>query len=86
MVELRDVQTGLVLARISEEQLRFLIDELEEESAYDRDYFLDEPTLQHLTERGADPELLHALRMALRGRNAVELEWSRRERGDEEAL
>ena len=78
MVELRDVQTGLVAARITEAQLRFLVEQLEEESEYDRDYYVDAATLDLLAERGADAELVEALRSALQGRECVELEWSRR--------
>ena len=79
MVELRDVQTGLVAARITEAQLRFLVDQLEEEGEYDRDYYLDAATLELLAECGADAALLDALRSALGGRASVELEWSRRD-------
>ena len=79
MVELRDVQTGLVAARITEEQLRFLVDQLEEEGEYDRDYYVDAATLDLLEARGADGELIAALRAALHGRECIELEWSRRD-------
>jgi hypothetical protein len=79
MIDLRDVQTGLVVGRIGDAQLQFLIDELEEEQRYDRDYFLDAATVELLAERGADPELLATLRHALAGRASIEVEWSRRE-------
>jgi hypothetical protein len=78
MVELRDVQTGLVAARITEAQLAFLVEQLEEEGEYDRDYYVDAGTLDLLAARGADDELLDALRGALGRRACVELEWSRR--------
>ncbi len=80
MVDLRDVQTGLVVGRISEAQLRLLVDALEEEREHDRDYYLDAATLDLLAERGADAELLAVLRQAMTGRASLEVEWSRRER------
>ena len=80
MVDLRDVQTGLVMARITEEQLQLMIDTLEEEHRHDRDYHLDAGTLDHLASHGADDELLDALRRALDGRTEIELEWARRDR------
>ena len=78
MVELRDVQTGLVAASITEAQLQFLVDQLEEENEYDRDYYVDAATLEMLEERGAEPALLDTLRNALGQRRCIELEWSRR--------
>ncbi|HEY0971807.1 MAG TPA: hypothetical protein VGE02_12635 [Gemmatimonadales bacterium] len=83
MIDFRDVQTGLVVGRISEEQLRFIVDQLEEEWQYDRDYYLDEATVAHLAGQGADDALLATLRQALRGRKSIEVEWSRRDREPE---
>ena len=45
MVELRDKETGRILGSISDEQLQFLIDQLEEESETDTDYYIDAATL-----------------------------------------
>ena len=77
MVQLRDKQTGALLGAISEEQLQFLVGELEEESRDDRDYYINRATLDMFEEDGADPELVAVLRQALGPREEMEIEWSR---------
>jgi len=75
MIELRDKETGAALCSISGEQLRFLTDQLEEESAEDTDYYIDRPTLAMFAERGVDPTLLASLQKALGDRGGMEIEW-----------
>jgi hypothetical protein len=77
MVELRDKETGRVLGSISDEQLQFLIDELEEESGTDTDYYIDAATLDMFAEKSIDPQLLTLLRNALADREGLEIEWKR---------
>jgi processive 1,2-diacylglycerol beta-glucosyltransferase len=79
MIELRDKETGLVIGSITEEQLQFMIDQLEEESDADADYYLDSATLDLFAEKGSDPQLLTLLREALGEREGMEVEWSRKE-------
>jgi hypothetical protein len=76
MIELRDKDTGEALGSISEEQLQFLIEHLEEESRDDRDYYLNSTTLDALGEKG-EPELIDRLRRAMGEREGMEIEWSR---------
>jgi hypothetical protein len=76
MIELRDKDTGEALGSISEEQLQFLIEHLEEESRDDRDYYLNATTLDALGEKG-EPELIDRLRRAMGEREGMEIEWSR---------
>src|SRR5207249_4463765 len=45
MIQLYDKETGASLGAITEEQLQFLADQLEEESPQDQDYYINEPTL-----------------------------------------
>jgi hypothetical protein len=78
MVELRDKDKGTSLGRITDEQLQFLIDQLEEESLDDVDYYINRETLEVFEERGADPALLSMLKKALGSRESMEIEWSRR--------
>lgn len=78
MIQLHDKDSDRLLAEISEAQLQFLIDHLEEESARDRDYYLDEATLAMLAEAGGDAALIETLRRALGGRPGMEIRWSRR--------
>ncbi len=77
MIELRDKDTGARIGTISEEQLQELIDELEEESGTDRNYWVDEVTLDMLADVGADRGLVDMLRAALAGRDGMEFEWAR---------
>lgn len=76
MIQLRDKDTGRVLGSISEDQLQFLIDQLEEESANDTDYYLNQATLEMFEERGIDADLLKTLRDGLGDREEMEIEWS----------
>ena len=77
MIQLRDKETGEALGEITEEQLQFLIDQLEEESETDTDYYLNRATLDLLKEKGADAALLELLDEALGDREDMEIEWSR---------
>jgi hypothetical protein len=76
MIRLHDAERGTLIGTISEEQLQFLIDELEEESPEDRDYYMSADTIDMLEEDGGDPELVALLRGALAGREGVDLRWS----------
>jgi processive 1,2-diacylglycerol beta-glucosyltransferase len=76
MIQLRDKQTGASLGTITKEQLQYLIDHLEEESADDQDYYLNPATLDTFEEEGIDPNLLKILRGALGDRSDMEIEWS----------
>ena len=76
MITLRDKETGAVLGTITDEQLEFLTDQLEEESLVDRDYYLNETTLEVFAEQGIDPQLLELLRKALGNREEMEIQWS----------
>jgi hypothetical protein len=78
MVELRDKETGRILGSISDEQLQFLIDQLEEESDTDTDYYIDDATLEMFAARSIDPKLLTLLRGALGDRKGMEIEWKRK--------
>ena len=77
MIQLRDRETGASIGDITEEQLQFLIDHLEEESEEDTDYYLNRATLNLLKENGLDASLLKLLEEALGDREDLEIEWSR---------
>jgi processive 1,2-diacylglycerol beta-glucosyltransferase len=78
MIELRDKETGRSLGSITEAQLQFLVDQLEEESSTDTDYYLNSATLDMFVDNGIDPQLLALLRGALGNREDMEIEWSRK--------
>jgi processive 1,2-diacylglycerol beta-glucosyltransferase len=77
MIELRDKDTGVPIGKISEEQLKFLVDHLEEEFEEDRDYYINPETLDSFEQTGSDLELVRLLRSALGTREDMEIEWSR---------
>ncbi len=77
MINLYDSESGTRLGSVTEEQLQFLIDELEEESSKDQDYYVDEQTLAMLVEAGGDPNLVEMLRDALGERDGLEIRWER---------
>lgn len=75
MIELREKGTSTVIGTITDEQLRALTDEMEEESATDRDYYVSRETLEMFEEDGVDPSLVSMLRRAMGGRDEIEIEW-----------
>ena len=77
MIQLRDKENGQSLGSISEEDLQFLIDQLEEESLDDKDYYLHRVTLEALKEKGASQALMDVLTKALGDRDDMEFEWSK---------
>ncbi len=77
MIQLHDKDTGALIGTITEEQLEFLIGELEEESGEDQDYYINEDTIDIFEEAGADKALVSLLRGALKGRTEMEVRWSR---------
>jgi len=76
-VSLFDRESGALVGRISDEQLDWLSDQLEEESDVDTDYYIDKPTIDMLRDAGGDATVLEILRSALGGREGVEIRWSR---------
>lgn len=75
MVQLYDETSDERIGEISEEQLRFLIDQLEEESSRDTNYYISAPTIDMLEEDGADANFVKLLRDALGKRDGFEMRW-----------
>lgn len=75
MVKLYDNLNGAELGVISEEQLRFLQNDLEEESVEDRDYYINQSTVDWFESQNADPALVALLRQALGDREDMEIRW-----------
>lgn len=65
------------LGTITEQQLQFLIDSMEEESTTDQDYYLDSATLDYLEARGADQSLILFLRGVLGSHDGITVRWER---------
>ena len=77
MINLTEKGTNKPLGQISEEQLQYLIDNLEEEWAEDQDYAVTPLLLEYFEGLGADAALISILREALGGREEIEIVWSR---------
>ncbi|PYR55841.1 MAG: galactosyldiacylglycerol synthase [Acidobacteria bacterium] len=77
MIQLLDAETNKPIGTITEGQLQFLIDELEEESATDQDYYIDAVTIDMLQQDGGDANLIALLRNALGAREGFEVRWTK---------
>jgi len=77
MIQLYDNNTQTLLGEITEQQLQFLIDQLEEESGDDQDYYINRTTLEMFAEAGIDPALLALLQRGLGNRADMEIRWTR---------
>jgi processive 1,2-diacylglycerol beta-glucosyltransferase len=76
MIKLIDVQSGAEIGEISQAQLDFLISQLEEESATDRDYYINVTTIDYFAQQGADAALISLLRSALGDRPDMDIRWT----------
>ena len=63
------------VGELSEEQLDFLVYNLEEEWAEDRDYYINRTMVELLKQRGADATLVRMLTSALGDREEVDILW-----------
>jgi len=75
MIQLYDESSDNHIGEISKEEFQLLVDQLEEESSRDANYYISLPTIDLLEENGADAKLVQLLRDALDGRDGFELRW-----------
>jgi len=78
MITIYDEATDAVVGAITEAQLKFLTDHLEEESTEDADYYINGMTIDGFEQDGADPGLLQLLRKALGDREDMDIRWVRK--------
>jgi hypothetical protein len=76
MTRLYDAATNTLIGDITEEQLKFLQDQFEEEWSGDQDYYVNRDTLDMLKDAGADADLLALLRRALGSAGEADIRWS----------
>ena len=76
MPTLRDKDSDRLIGRISDDDLQFLVDQLEETSDSDTDYWIDANTVQLLEDEGGSAQLIGLLRTALSGRDGFDMQWS----------
>ena len=78
MIDLYNASTNELLGSITEPDLQLLVDRLEEESAQDRDYYIDAATIDYLADGRATDHLTGLLRRALGTSSGVEIRWERK--------
>jgi hypothetical protein len=75
MPRLIRLDTGDAIGQISDEQLKFLVEQLGEEHDDDTDYHIDRETLELLSDNDADPELLAMLEKAIGDDDSMHIAW-----------
>lgn len=75
-VRLTDKSSGADLGTLSREDFQFLVDQLEEESSRDTDYFIDQATVGILADAGASAALVSLLKAAVDGTDGVDISWA----------
>lgn len=76
-VRIYNKNTGSLIGLISNQDLKFLIDQFEEESSTDVDYFIDADTVDALEENGASNALVTLLRTAIGTSDGVDIRWEK---------
>lgn len=77
MIRLVDGESGATLGEISESQLQFLVDQLEEEFMEDQDYAITPLVLSYFENQHAEAHLIDLLHRALGERDEAIIRWVR---------
>lgn len=75
MPRLIRIDTGNDIGTITDVQLAFLVEQLEEEHDEDQDYYIDKDTLELMSDNGIDPELLAMLEKAIGDDEHMDIAW-----------
>ena len=75
MPRLQRIDKDIDIGEITDKQLAFLVEQLEEEHEEDQDYYVDRDTLELLSDNGADPELLAMLEKAIGDDDSMDIAW-----------
>ncbi|MEJ7598779.1 MAG: hypothetical protein WKG01_12800 [Kofleriaceae bacterium] len=75
MPRLYRLDTGDTIGTITDVQLAFLVEQLEEDHEEDQDYFIDRDTLELLSDNGADPELVAMLEKGIGDSDEMDIAW-----------
>lgn len=77
MVYLYNQSSGDLIGEINEDELQFMIDQMEEESTKDQDYSITSMEIAYFSQNGATPHLISLLNQALANQQEVIVLWSR---------
>ena len=75
MPRLIRIDTDNEIGTINDVQLKFLVEQLEDDHDEDQDYFIDRETLELMSDNGADPELLAMLEKAIGDDDEMRIAW-----------
>ena len=75
MPRLYRLDNNETIGTITDKQLQFLVDQLEEEDEDDNDYFVDRDTLELLSDNGCDPDLLAMIEGAMGDDDEIDIAW-----------
>jgi len=76
-IRISNKATGATIGHISEADLQFLLDQLEEESSKDVDYFINAQTLDMFESAGASAPLIALLRQAVGSTDGIDIVWKK---------
>lgn len=68
-------ESGDTLGEITDEHVQFLVDNLEEESLTDQDYYINKATLESFRDAGCPTELMDLLEKAIGDKDDVDIAW-----------
>jgi hypothetical protein len=75
MPRLIRLDTGDAIGEITDKQLAFLVEQLDEDHDEGEDYYVDRETLELLGDNGADPELVVMLEKAIGDDDSMDIAW-----------
>jgi hypothetical protein len=75
MPRLIRLDSGDDIGSVNDAQLKFLVEQLEEDNDDDKNYFIDRETLELLSDNGADPELLALLEKGMGDDDEMDIAW-----------
>ncbi len=75
MPRLTRLDTGDEIGTISEDHLKFLATQLEEDHEDDKDYFINRETIEVLSDNDADPDLIALLEKGLGTDDEMNIAW-----------
>lgn len=77
MIKLYEKSSGKYLGRITDEELQFLRDNMEEESLSDTDYYINRTTFDLLKEKGMSENLVKLIETAMGKKNEIEIKYEK---------
>ena len=78
MIDLYLKGTNDLLGSITEAELQYLVDSLEETSPDDQDYYVDQATVELLADGRATDHLVNLLRKAIGSSDGADIAWRKR--------